>query len=132
MLLSSDPVAEDAGKLLLRVVAGGGMVWQHGWPKIMRFGELMDGFGDPIGLGSPVSLILIVVAEAVCATLVALGLWTRITTLPVIIGMAVAAFISNGNDPFGAGEKALVYMGAYLAIFFLGSGRFSLDRISFR
>lgn len=132
MLLNSEPVAEDLGKLLLRVVAGGGMLWQHGWPKLMQFSELLDSFGDPIGLGSPVSLVLIVLAEALCALLVALGLWTRITTVPVIIGMAVAAFISNGDDPFGAGEKALVYMGAYAAIFLLGSGRFSLDRLSFK
>ena len=132
MLLNSEPISEDVGKLLLRIAAGGGMFWQHGLPKLMKFGELMDSFGDPIGLGSPISLTLIVLAEALCAVLIVLGLWTRVSTLPIIIGMAVATFISNADDPFGAGEKALLYMAAFIAIFFMGSGRFSIDRLNFK
>ena len=132
MLLNSEPIAEDLGKLLLRVAAGGGMLWQHGWGKLMHFSDAAKDFDDPFGLGPTVSLVMIVFAETLCALLVGLGLWTRISTVPLIIGMAVAAFISNSGDPFGAGEKALVYMAIYLAIFFIGSGRFSLDRLKFQ
>ena len=108
------------------------MLWQHGWPKLMAFNEKLDSFGDPLGLGPAVSLTLIVLAETLCAALVMVGLWTRLSTVPVIIGMAVATFISNSEDPFGAGEKALIYMVAFLAIFFVGSGRFSVDRLKFQ
>jgi putative oxidoreductase len=132
MLLNSEPVALDLGLLTLRVGAGGTMLLQHGWPKLAGFTEIMDKFGDPIGLGPAFSLGLIVFAETVCAVLVALGLWTRLSTVPLIIGMAVAAFISNGGQPFEAKELAVSYMVAFLAIFFAGSGRFSLDRLNFK
>jgi putative oxidoreductase len=132
MLLNSEPLSEDLGKLLLRITAGGGMIWQHGWNKLMHFGEISEKFGDPIGVGPTVSLGMIVFAETLCAVLVMLGLWTRLSSVPVIIGMAVAAFISNADDPFGAGEKALLYMTAFLVILLVGSGRFSLDRLKFQ
>lgn len=132
MLMNSEPVAEDFGRLVLRVGAGGLMLWQHGWPKLMGFADRMDHFADPIGLGSMISLGLIVFAETICAGLVMLGLWTRLSTVPVIIGMAVAAFMANGNKPFAEQELAVCYMLAFIAIFFMGSGRFSLDRLKFQ
>ena len=131
MLLNSEPLAADLGLLVLRLYAGITMLWQHGWPKLTGFSERMDHFGDPIGLGSTVSLGLITFAETACAVLVALGLWTRVSTLPLIIGMAVAAFMSNGDGPFGQQELPVFYLVAFLAILLAGSGRFSLDRLKF-
>jgi putative oxidoreductase len=131
MLLNSEPVSADVGLLALRLGAGGTLFWQHGWPKLIGFAELMDKFGDPIGLGSTISLGLIVLAETVCAGLVVLGLWTRITTVPVIIGMAVAAFIVHGGGGFAKQELAVLYGVAFVVLFFTGSGRYSLDRLSF-
>ena len=130
MLLNSEPLAEDLGKLLLRVSAGGLMLWQHGWGKLAGFTERMDTFADPIGLGPTLSLILVVLAEVVCALLVMLGLWTRLSSVPPIIAMAVVAFVVKGDDPFGEGEMAVVYLAAFLTILLVGSGRFSLDRFT--
>lgn len=132
MLLSSEPLAADLGLLSLRLYAGITMFWQHGWPKLSGFSERMDTFGDPIGLGSAVSLGLITFAETVCATLVAAGLWTRISTIPLIIGMAVAAFMSHGDDPFKKQELPVFYLVAFLAILLAGSGRYSLGRLNFK
>jgi len=131
MLLNSEPIAADLGLLLLRLYAGITMLWQHGWPKLEGFSEKMDTFGDPIGLGSAVSLGLITFAETVCAALVAAGLWTRISTIPLIIGMAVAAFMSHGDEPFKKQELPVFYLVAFVAILLAGSGRFSLDRLKF-
>ena len=132
MLVSSEPLSEDAGLLTLRVVAGGSMVYQHGWPKLVHFADKMDSFADPIGMGPMVSLALITLAETVCAALVMLGLWTRLTTVPVIIGMAVVAFVVKDGQGFAERELALVYLGAFFTIFLAGSSRFSLDRLTFR
>ena len=131
-LTSSEPIAEDLGKLLLRVVGGGVMLLEHGWSKLTHFGERMDTFSDPIGLGPALSLTLIVFAEVLCALLVMLGLWTRLSTVPLIIGMAVVTFVNNGDDVLGKGEKPLLYLIFYIAILFVGSGRFSLDRLRFK
>lgn len=131
MLINSEPISEDFGYFFLRVTAGGTMLWQHGWPKLMGFTERMDTFADPFGLGSTFSLILILVAEVVCATLVILGLWTRAALVPLIIGMAVIAFMVKGDADFSEKELAVVYLAAFVALLFTGSGRFSVDRISF-
>ncbi len=132
MIANSEPVSLDFGLLALRVTAGGTVLWQHGWPKLAHFTDKMDHFGDPLGLGPTFSLGLIVFAETVCAVLVMLGLWTRLSTVPLIIGMGVAAFVANGAQPFADKELAVCYMAAFTAIFFAGSGRFSLDRLSFK
>lgn len=131
-MLSSEPISADFGLLALRVTAGGSMLWQHGWVKLSNFGDMMDRFGDPIGIGPALSLGLITFAETICALLVILGLWTRLSTAPLIIGMAVAAFVANGDQPFAKQELALLYMAAFLAILFAGSGRFSLNRLTFQ
>jgi putative oxidoreductase len=131
MILNSEPISEDFGNLVLRATAGGTMFWYHGWPKLMGFTERMDSFADPFGLGSTLSLILIVFAEVVCSALVVLGLWTRAALVPLIIGMAVIVFMVKGDAEFHEKELALIYLFAFVALFFTGSGRFSIDRISF-
>lgn len=131
-LTTSAPVAEDLGKLLLRVVPGGIMLIDHGWPKLMGMGERMETFADPVGLGPGLSLVLIVFAEVICAVLVMLGVWTRLSTIPLIIGMAVITFVSHGDDLLGKGEIALIYLIAFIAILLVGGGRFSLDRVKFK
>ncbi|HRD53276.1 MAG TPA: DoxX family protein [Flavobacteriales bacterium] len=132
MLLNSQPIAEDLGYLLARISFGGTMLLQHGWPKLNRFSEIADGFADPFGLGGTFSLILILIAEVLCSALVVLGLWTRITLVPLIIGMAVIVFMVKGDAAFKEKELALVYLFGFLALLFTGSGRFSIDRISFK
>ena len=132
MILNSEEVSFDLGALVLPLTAGVTPFWQHGLPKLMDFGARADGFYDFMGLGSTLSLVLILIAEVLCALCVALGLWTRATTIPPIIGMAVAAFMVNGDQPFAKQELSFLYMMAFVAIFFMGSGRYSLDRLSFR
>ena len=101
----------------------------HGVPKLQRIltGEMK--FGDPLGLGPEVSLVLVVFAEFVCAILVMLGLGTRLATVPLIVTMAVAAFIAHGDDPFSRKELALFYMVVYIVLLLSGSGKYSADRL---
>lgn len=131
MLINSEPISEDFGYLVLRLGAGGTMFWQHGWPKLLAFGERVDSFADPFGLGPAFSLILILVAEVLCSALIVLGLWTRIASIPLIIGMAVIVFMVKGAAVFEEKELAAVYLVAFTTLLFTGSGRFAIDRISF-
>ena len=123
----------DIALLILRLFFGLAMVYGHGWGKLMRFfGEDPLKFGDPIGIGPIPSLVLVTFAEFLCALLLALGLFTRWSLIPLIIAMAVAAFIAHGGDPFPKMEKSLMYLAAYLALFLTGPGWYSLDRILFK
>ena len=77
------------------------------------------------------SLALTVGAEVFAAGAVALGVFTRLAALPLIICMAVAFLVIHGADPWQKRELAFIYMMAYVALFFTGGGRFSLDDIFF-
>ena len=121
------------GLLILRIGVGAYMT-THGWGKLQmiidgRFGEL----GDPLGLGSGLSLVLATGAEFFCAILVILGLFTRLAAAPIVFTMLIAAFVVHGSDPWtmqpeGASkEPALLFLIPMLALIFTGAGKFSLD-----
>lgn len=132
------------GLLILRLGIGGYMV-THGWGKVQMLQAGAE-FGDPIGIGAGPSLILIVIAEFVCALLVLVGLGTRIAALILVGAMAVAAFVAHGADPWTMGEAAkafmagesktwsskepaLLYLIPFLALAFTGPGEFSFDAL---
>lgn len=109
-------------------IAGGGFMLAHGVPKLLKlFGEGPIQFADPIGLGPAVSLALTVFAEFLCAAFILLGFKTRAATIPLIITMLVAALIHHWEDAFSSKEKGLLYLAIYFALFFLGSGKYSID-----
>ncbi|HLT07468.1 MAG TPA: DoxX family protein [Cyclobacteriaceae bacterium] len=116
----------DVALLLLRV-ASALMIATHGWPKLSNFSEYLSRFADPLGLGPAVSLQATIFAEFFCALLVALGLLTRLALIPLIITMAVVAFIVHGQDAFGDKELALLYLFIFVSLFITGPGKYSLD-----
>ena len=128
LLFSNKPIAQDLGLLLLRLAAGGIMAYSHGWGKLQNVlnGDMQ--FGDPIGIGVEMSLILTVFAEFCCGILVALGLFTRAALVPLIITMVVAVFVVHAEDPFMKKEFGLLYLIPYLALFLTGPGKISLDK----
>jgi putative oxidoreductase len=136
--------AGSAGLLLLRVGVAGYMI-THGWGKLqMVLAGDFGRFGDPIGLGSGASLVLVTAAEFFCSLLVLVGFATRLAAGPVVFAMAVAAFVVHASDPWTMGEgaalflsgqakswaskePALLFLSAYLALMFTGAGRYSVD-----
>ena len=114
--------------LILRVVATFAMIYGHGWGKLMRVFEGNFQFGDPIGLGPTLSLILAAFAEAICSFLVMIGYYTRAAALVLVINMSVIFFLVHlPSDPFGRMELPLVYLAIFLTLFFTGPGKYSLD-----
>jgi len=116
------------GAFLLRVTASFFMLYGHGWPKLV---QLFSGnpihFADPLGIGPVLSFILVVFSEFLCAVFILAGLFTRLSAIPLIFSMAVAAFIHHGQDPFQSKELALLYLLIYITLFLTGPGKFSLQ-----
>lgn len=52
----------------------------------------------------------------------------RAALIPLIVTMAVAVFIVHGPDPLADKEFAILYLVPYVALFFIGPGKFSVDR----
>jgi putative oxidoreductase len=117
------------GLAILRIGLGLGMILGHGWPKLMAFSDRAAKFADPLGLGSPLSLALIVFAEVFCAGLIVLGVFTRLAAIPLIFGMGVVAFVIKGGDVLGQGELAAVYALGFIALLIGGGGSLSLGRM---
>ena len=115
------------GLLILRLAAGGMMVYLHGWVKLMKWAPLSQTFADPLGVGSDISLALAIFGEVVCASLLAVGLATRVVAIPAAVTMGVAAFQVHAGQGLGEQEHALLYLAPFLALAFLGAGRLSLD-----
>ncbi len=118
----------DLALLILRLFFGGFMIYGHGWPKLMRlFGGEEIKFMDFLGLGPTISLSLAVFAEVICALLVMAGAYTRLASIPLIVTMGVAAFVSNAGEPFSNLEKALLFMVGFMVTAIAGAGWYSVD-----
>jgi|CXWL01.1.fsa_nt_gi putative oxidoreductase len=119
-------MSADLGLLTLRLGACL-MMLTHGIPKLQRVLAGNFSFGDPLGIGAVPSLFLVVFAEVVCVAAVLVGFRVRWAAVPVVVTMAVAAFVANAGEPFGEKELALLYGTAFLTLALTGGGRHSLD-----
>ncbi len=119
----------SVGLLVLRIGTGLMMALSHGWGKFASYGERSATFADPFGVGSAVSLGLVVFAELFCALAVTLGMFTRLAVIPLIITMVVAGLVIHANDPWPKPEMALLYLTAFLMLLFTGPGKISVDRL---
>jgi len=124
--------AGDIGVLIARVGFGLYMSLGHGLGKMPPNQQMIDGVAA-LGLPMPsVMAWMAALAECIAAMMVALGILTRPAALTVVITMGVAAFVAHANDPWvsrgGASkEMAMLFLIAFLAIAFIGAGRYSVD-----
>ena len=120
----------DLGLFILRVGTSLLMI-PHGWGKLQRMNEGGGDFYNFLGLGSDLSLLLIVIAEFFCSILLILGIGTRLILIPLMIGMLVVVFMVHGSDPLSDKEHGLLFLIPYITLFITGPGRHSLDYLFF-
>ena len=126
------PASQDFGLLLLRGWLGLSMFFLHGLAKFQNFGATVANFRDKMGIPTVFGACA-VFAESLCAILLVLGLATRFAAIFLAVTMSVAFYKvhdmvliqTKGGPP--SGELALVYLGGFLALFFAGAGKFSVD-----
>ena len=120
--------AFNAAMLLLRLGVGI-LMMNHGYDKLVHFSEYQAKFMNFLGMGTSMSLALVVFAEFFCSLFLILGLFTRLSAIPLIIATCVMVFKAHNADVFGDGETAALYLTAYLVLFFVGPGRVSVDSL---
>ncbi len=120
----------DIGLLVLRVFAGLFMAFGHGFGKFQKFfsGDEIK-FLDFLGIGMSASMFLAMSAEFFFALFIVLGLFTRFSSIFLIVTMFVAAFIAHGGDPFGKMEMSLLYLTVFTTLFFTGGGKYSVSNL---
>ena len=115
------------GLLLMRLSVGLMMHLGHGHAKLMSYAEKSSTFGDPLGIGSPLSMALAVFAEFFCSLGIVFGFATRLSAIPLLTTMLVAGLIVHADDPWGRKELAFLYAVCFLALIIVGGGKYSLD-----
>lgn len=113
--------------LLLRVVFGLFLISKYGYVKMVKFPELQNHFYNFIGLGSRISLILVIFAETICALFIVLGLFTRLAVIPLVIAMLVVVFGAHAGKPLAESELAFLYFSVFAVLLLCGPGRISID-----
>ena len=131
-LLFSPKSLWNAGAIILRVIAG---------ITIFKFGleffeeDKMNGYRDWLtDLHFPVPMIMAYIGkicELAGGVLLALGLFTRLITLLLVINMFVVVFIM-GKPAFFDGDSPFLLLLIFLHFLFTGPGNWSLDYLFFR
>jgi len=118
----------NTAMLLLRFALGILMI-VHGYDKLVHFNAYKQDFFNFLHLGQTVSLSLSIFAEFFCALFLMIGLFTRLTVIPLIINMIVVVFFVHNSDFFGQGERATLFLAGFLTLLLLGPGKASVDGI---
>ena len=121
--------AFNAAMLFLRLAVGI-LMMKIGYEKLTHFDKVLNGpppFINFLGIGSTMSLALVVFAEFFCSLFLILGLFTRFASIPLIITMSVALFKVFNGDVFGNGMTPALFLTAYLVLLFVGPGKVSVD-----
>ena len=121
--------AFNTALLLLRLCLGLLMI-NHGYDKLIHFGDKHNTFMNFLGIGSTMSYALVVFAEFFCALFIIIGLFTRLSTIPLIITMGVALVKAHNGDVFDQGQVAALYLAGFICILLVGPGKASVDGLT--
>lgn len=116
----------DIAPLLLRI--GVGVIFiVSGWGKLNGIDGVEGFFG---GLGIPLPGIMawvVAIVEFVGGIMVLLGAYARIPYLLLAFVMVTALFTTKLGGEFSAARLDLMLLLSNLALFFMGSGKYSVD-----
>lgn len=128
LLFPETPKESFPSLLILALrVAFGLLFLRHGIEKTAAFDELITSFPDPLGVGSTLSLSLVIFAELFCSIAFIIGALFRLCLIPMMFTMIMAVFVIHGNDAFAIKETALMYLMLFAVLFVSGPGKFSVD-----
>ena len=113
--------------LVMARIAFGAMFLTHGLQKLANFGAMSQSFPRVMGLNGSVSLALAIFAEVFCTLGFITGFLYRLSMVPMIFTMIIAAFVVHANDPFSAKEMALLYLFIFIIMYILGPGSIAAD-----
>jgi putative oxidoreductase len=119
----------NIGLTLLRGFAGIGMAFGHGIGKLPVSDKFVEGVGK-IGFPMPAFFAwAAALSEFACGILLALGLFTRLSSFFIGFTMLVGVLGVHLYDPFEKQEKAFLYLFIALLFLFKGANDWSLDSI---
>ena len=137
LLISLQPINLSLGILLIRITIGVLMAF-YGYHKLIHFEEMAasDFWAKEVsflGMTGKTPLALTIFAEFFCSLFLIIGLFTRLSLIPLVIcmGYIIACVMQfkviysgdNGTEM----NNAFFYLIIYIALFLTGPGNYSLD-----
>ncbi|MBP3383706.1 MAG: DoxX family protein [Tidjanibacter sp.] len=118
----------DSAILFLRLFIGT-ILFTQAITKSQQYPWLEGEYPSLWGLSGADVVSLVGIIEAVAGALLAVGLFTRITSAVMTVVMIGAAFLLFPHQSFDQAELKVVYGGIYIFLLIAGAGRYSLDRL---
>lgn len=137
LVSAHQPFNLSLGILLIRIIIGVLMAF-YGYQKLLHFETMASSDFwvkevSFLGMTGKTPLALTIFAEFFCSLFLILGLFTRLSLIPLLICMGyiiacVAKFsVIYSGDNGTEVNTAFVYFIIYLALFLTGPGNYSLD-----
>ena len=132
MATTSGAGAERLGLTLIRLVVGAVFI-MHGYQKVSNMEATISTFHNKLGFGTNANMAAwaAAIAELGCGCLLALGLFTRLAAIPIIVVMAVAVMqvhLPHGFFAQNMGyEYALTLGVCALGLLLAGPGTLAAD-----
>jgi putative oxidoreductase len=115
------------GLLLLRLGAGGLLIYGRAWELVLMIRDRTIAFPDPLGISQELSWGVAIFAQFFCAVFVMLGIVTRITAVPPLAAMLLSALVLPGGSAWSLREVYFLYALAFFVLTFTGAGDYSFD-----
>jgi putative oxidoreductase len=107
-----------------------------GWGKVHDLNKVTQFFVS-LHIPAPgLNAVVVAYSELICGTLLVVGLFTRLATIPLIISMIVAILTARLSDIHGlfdlVGADEFTYLCVLIMLALIGPGKVSLDRLLVR
>jgi len=123
-----DEWARDLGLLFLRASGGLFLLWVHGLPKLLDYGEQLKVIEDPFHLGANVTLLLAIFAEVLCPLLIIAGVLVRLACLPILSVLLIAMLVVHPEWTLLEGQFGWLLLIIFTSILIAGPGRLALNQ----
>ncbi len=107
-----------------------------GWGKVHDLAKV-TAFFVKLGIPAPgLNAVVVGYSELICGTLLVIGLFTRLATVPLIVSMIVAILTAKLGDIHGlfdlVGADEFTYLCVLVILAIIGPGALSLDHLLVR
>lgn len=125
-ILNAVPPLLDPGLFFLRITGALLLFYVHGLPKVLHYSAELTRIEDPFGFGPHVSLLGAILAEVICPVLIALGVFTRLACLPIILVLLVAMLAVHPGWSIAEGQFGWMLLIIFTTIALCGPGRWRI------
>jgi putative oxidoreductase len=120
-------VFNNAAMLVFRILLCYEMIRVHGLKKFAKANGETEIVPNPLNLPPKLNQLIANFSDLVAPVLVAFGVLTRFSVLPILAVTLTGYFVVHRKDVLSVRDIPYMYSLSYLFIFLVGAGSFSAD-----